>query len=119
MVRAALLKSDLLMRTLGRPNREQIVSTRPTDLTTLEAMDLNNGAILDARLAEGAGALLARPSASPADLVNYLWRASLSREPTPQELALAVASLGDPPNVATTQDLLWSILMLPEFQIIR
>jgi hypothetical protein len=119
MVRAALLKSDLLMRTLGRPNREQIVSTRPTDLTTLEAMDLNNGAILDARLAEGARALLARPFASPADLVTYLWRASLSREPTPQELTLAVASLGDPPDVATTQDLLWGILMLPEFQIIR
>ena len=119
MVRAALLKSDLLMRTLGRPNREQIVSTRPPDLTTLEAMDLNNGAILDSRLAEGARALLARSFATPADLAGYVWRAALSREPTAAELQLAVASLGEKPDLATTQDFLWSVLMLPEFQIIR
>jgi hypothetical protein len=119
MVRAALLKSDLLMRTLGRPNREQIVSTRPPDLTTLEAMDLNNGAILDSRLAEGARALLARSFATPADLAGYVWRAALSREPTAAELQLAVASLGEKPDLATTQDFLWGVLMLPEFQIIR
>ena len=119
MVRASLLKSDLLMRTLGRPNREQIVSTRPTDLTTLEAMDLNNGAILDSRLAEGAKALLARTFATPADLAGYVWRAALSREPTAAELQLAVTSLGEKPDVATTQDFLWGVLMLPEFQIVR
>ena len=119
MVRASLLKSDLLMRTLGRPNREQIVSTRPLDLTTLEAMDLNNGGILDKRLAEGAQALLARAFATPSELVSYIWRAALSREPTPEELALAVATLGPQPEVGVTQDLLWSVLMLPEFQIIR
>jgi hypothetical protein len=119
MVRAALLKSDLLMRTLGRPNREQIVSTRPTDLTTLEAMDLNNGAILDARLAEGARALVDRGFATPGELAGYVWRAALSREPTPAELELAVAALGEKPAVAAIQDLLWGILMLPEFQIIR
>jgi hypothetical protein len=119
MVRAALLKSDLLMRTLGRPNREQIVSTRPLDLTTLEAMDLNNGAILDARLAEGARALSGRAFATPADLAGYVWRAALSREPTPEELALAVGLLGTEPDAAAIQDFLWGVLMLPEFQIIR
>ena len=46
MVRAALLKSDFLMRTLGRPNRDQIVSMRPNELTTLEAIDLANGEVL-------------------------------------------------------------------------
>ena len=119
MVRAALLKSDLLMRTLGRPNREQIVSTRPSDLATLEAMDLNNGAILDARLAEGAAALLARESSSSTDLATYVWRAALSRDPTPEELQLAVSLLGDKPQVATLQDFLWGVFMLPEFQIVR
>ena len=119
MVRASLLKSDLLMRTLGRPNREQIVSTRPTDLTTLEAMDLNNGNILDARLAEGARALLARSFATPTELASYVWRAALSREPSPDELQLAVALLGEKPDAATTQDFLWGVLMLPEFQIVR
>ena len=119
MVRASLLKSDLLMRTLGRPNREQIVTTRPSDLATLEAMDLNNGAILDKRLAEGAAALIARNFASSTDLATYVWRAALARDPTPEELKLALSLLGDKPQVAATQDFLWGVFMLPEFQIVR
>ena len=119
MVRAVLLQCDLLMRTLGRPNREQIVTTRPSDLTTLEAMDLNNGAILDQRLAAGAQALLARNFASPAALATYVWQAALTRDPAPDELQLALEMLGGTPAADATQDLLWSILMLPEFQIIR
>ena len=119
MVRAVLLQCDLLMRTLGRPNREQIVTTRPSDLTTLEAMDLNNGAILDQRLAEGAQALLARNFAASADLATYVWRAALSRDPAAEELQLAQSSIGEKPDLAATQDFLWGILMLPEFQIIR
>jgi hypothetical protein len=119
MVRAALLKSDLLMRTLGRPNREQIVSSRPNDLATLEAMDLNNGAILDQRLAEGARSLLARNLGSSETLATYVWQAALSREPTPDELRLAVSMLGAKPEAAAIQDFLWGVFMLPEFQIVR
>lgn len=119
MVRAVLMQCDLLMRTLGRPNREQIVSTRPTDLTTLEAMDLNNGAILDRRLAEGAQSLLSRNFASSSELADYVWLAALTRDPTPDERQLALSLLGEKPAVATTQDFLWSVLLLPEFQIIR
>ena len=119
MVRAALLKCDLLMRTLGRPNREQIVTTRPSDLATLEAMDLNNGAILDKRLAEGAQSLLGRKFDSPAALATYVWRAALSRDPTPDELQLAVSLLGGKPEAAAIQDFLWGVFMLPEFQIVR
>ncbi len=119
MVRASLLKSDLLMRTLGRPNREQIVTTRPNDLATLEAMDLNNGTILDDRLAEGAKALLARNFASSEELASYVWQAALSREPNADELQLAVSQLGPQPQPGSVQDLLWGVLMLPEFQIVR
>lgn len=119
MVRASLLKSDPLMRTLGRPNREQIVTTRPEDLTTLEAMDLNNGTILNTRLAEGANALLAKNFPSPTDLATYLWRSSLSRDPTTQEMEIVLSELGEKPTATVVQDLLWSILMMPEFQIIR
>jgi hypothetical protein len=119
MVRASLLKSDLLMRTLGRPNREQIVTTRPEDLTTLEAMDLNNGAILDQRLGEGAKALLARNFSSPAELTTYLWRSALSRDPTTQEMGIILSQLGEKPSAVAVQDLIWTILMMPEFQIIR
>ena len=39
-VRATLVDCDPLMRSLGRPNREQVVTTRPDQLTTLQALDL-------------------------------------------------------------------------------
>jgi len=119
MVRASLLKCDSLMRTLGRPNREQIVTTRPNDLTTLDAMDLNNGAELDERLAEAAKALIAKRFANSGELASYVWRASLSREPTVGELQLAQSLLGIQPTAPAVQDFLWGIFMLPEFQIVR
>ncbi|HYG77322.1 MAG TPA: DUF1549 domain-containing protein [Planctomycetota bacterium] len=119
MARAALMKSDLLMRTLGRPNREQIVSTRPNDLSTLEAMDLNNGQILTSRLEQGAQRLLKRNWESSDSLAKWLYAYALSRQPTSDELALARDVLGAKPSVQGVQDLLWALLMLPEFQLVR
>jgi hypothetical protein len=43
LVRAALVNADALMLSLGRPNREQVVTTRGDVLTTLQALDLSNG----------------------------------------------------------------------------
>ena len=51
--RASLVASDLLMRSLGRPNREQVVSDRPANLTTLEALDLSNSPLLAETLNRG------------------------------------------------------------------
>ena len=120
MVRAALLKSDFLMRALGRPNREQIVSMRPNDLTTLEAMDLNNGQILTTRLEGGAKAILQQQAgAGSAALVQWLYAFAYSRAPSPAEMALARDSLGTPPTAAGLQDLLWAMLVQPEFQMVR
>jgi Protein of unknown function (DUF1553) len=120
MVRASLLKSDPFMRALGRPNREQIVSMRPNDLTTLEAMDLNNGQILTARLADGADALLkSRPWTNSQELVNWLYAYAYSRPPTAEELAIAIEALDPKPTASSLQDLLWAMLVQPEFQMVR
>ncbi len=119
MIRAALMKSDPLMRALGRPNREQIVSMRPNDLTTLEALDLNNGHILASRLDTGSRNLLAKNWASGEALVQWLYLYALSRPPTAGELALAREVIGTPLTPEGLQDLVWSICMLPEFQFVR
>ena len=42
------------MRSLGRPNREQVVSDRPAMLTTLQALDLSNSPLLAETLSRGA-----------------------------------------------------------------
>ena len=120
MMRASLVKSDLLMRALGRPNREQIVSTRPNDLTTLEAMDLNNGQILTTRLADGAKTILRDQAGNDAaGMIRWLYAFAYSRAPSAAELALGRDAIGSPPSEAGLQDLLWAVLVQPEFQMVR
>jgi len=119
MPRASLMKNDFLMRTLGRPNRDQIVSMRPNDLTTLEAIDLANGQILTDALAVGAKTLMAEAWMSPADLVSYVYRNALTREPNRDELTISLQILDDPISEQAIQDLLWTISMTPEFHYVR
>jgi hypothetical protein len=119
MVRASLLKSDFLMRSLGRPNRDQIVSVRPTDMSTLEAIDLSNGQVLADAIATGAEKLLAQKSTSPQELVRRLYRFALSREPSVDELGSLVETLGPAATQQGLEDVLWSVVMLPEFQYVR
>ena len=117
--RASLMKSDLLQRSLGRPNREQIVSMRPNELSTLEAIDLSNGQALTSLLATGAGRLKKRSWSSPEELARWLYLSALSREPAPGELKVAAGMVGAEMSEQGIADLLWAVCMLPEFQTIR
>jgi hypothetical protein len=120
LVRASLVHADELMRTLGRPNREQVVTTRPDQLTTLQALDLSNGQILADTLARGAANLLKeKTKATPDERVEDIYRRALCRKPTADELAAAREILGAPPTTEGLADLLWAVVMLPEFQLIR
>lgn len=119
-VRAALVTADPLMRSLGRPNREQVVTTRPDQLTTLQALDLTNGALLADTLARGAASILkASPGATPDQLAELVYRRALGRPPTSNERTVARDLLGPAPSADGLADLLWTVFMLPEFQIIR
>jgi hypothetical protein len=119
-VRTTLVDCDPLMRSLGRPNREQVVTTRPEQLTTLQALDLANGQILTTTLERGAANVLkANPKASPDDLTEWVFVRALSRKPAPAERAAAGRLLGDKPTAESVADLLWAVVMLPEFQLVR
>ena len=118
MVRSALVSSDLLMRALGRPNREQIVSMRPDNITTLEAIDLANGELLAGLLRKGAAAWHASKAPTP-ELVDTVFMRALGRRPTAAEKAGLVAELGANPSAQSVEDLLWMVLLLPEFQFVR
>lgn len=119
MVRASLVKSDFLMRSLGRPLREQIVSMRPSELTTLEAIDLANGNTLAASLAHGARQLAERPWANTDELIRYVFQFAFTREPTLPEMDIVRAGLGDKPGTEAIEDFLWAVFMMPEFLLIR
>ncbi|HEY1784147.1 MAG TPA: DUF1549 domain-containing protein [Pirellulales bacterium] len=119
-VRVALVTADPLMRALGRPIRDQVVTTRPDSFTTLEALDLTNGAILSGLLARGADNLLRRHSDWTADqAIEFIFQNLVCRQPTPAERELAVQIVGTPLGLEGLADLLWSVVMLPDFQLIR
>jgi len=117
-VRAALVENDFLMRSLGRPHRDQVVTTRPGELTTLQAIDLSNGDILAGYLSQGAKHLV-RQGKSSEDLIAWLYRYALSRKATSAERSVLAEVAGDGRNAVAVEDLLWMVFMQPEFQFIR
>lgn len=119
MVRASLVQSDFLMRSLGRPNRDQIVTSRPNELTTLEAIDLANDATVAQALAAGAAKLAAAHGADLERLVEELYLSTLTRKPSEDERTLFGEALGDTPDPETVADLVWAVLMTPEFLLVR
>jgi mono/diheme cytochrome c family protein len=117
-VRASLVAADALTTALGRPNREQVNTTRPSAANTLQGLELTNGETLSRVLQRGAEKLLAAQPGPPEELVTRLYARALGRKPTAQELQLAGELLGQPPQKEHVEDLLWSLAMLPEFQLV-
>jgi len=117
--RAALAQADPLQRALGRPNREQVVTERLTAATTLQALELTNGETLAGMLDAGATRwTTADRSQPPTHLVNALYLQALGRPPTLAERKAALAEIGSPVRPEGVQDLLWALVMLPEFQLV-
>lgn len=117
-VRAALVAADPLMTALGRPNREQVLTSRSSSATTLQALELTNGETLAEELRRGSEKLLASTGLAPRDLIISLFERALARPPQPDELALCEEWLGSPAKPEGVEDLLWAVAMLPEFQLI-
>lgn len=116
-IRTAFGKRDSLQAALGRPNRDQVVTSRPDTVTTLEAINLANGPELAALISEGAAKLSA--GKDPAQLARSVFLASLSRQPTTTEMDVAKELLGSAPAAVQVEDFLWSVFMLPEFHYIN
>jgi hypothetical protein len=52
-------------------------------------------------------------------LIGRIYAQALGRAPTPEELSTARDLVGEKPSVEGVQDLLWVVVMLPEFQLIE
>lgn len=116
--RASLVTLDPFLKALGRPTRENVTTRRDDQATLLQALELTNGTFYNQALQEGAERWVERYSDDAAALVQDLYQSALGREPTRKEAQTAAALLGENPSVDSTQDLLWAIFMLPEFQLI-
>lgn len=115
-VRASLIPADPLALALGRPNREQVITTRQSVATTLQALELTNGDTLAKLLRRGAEKL-ASSHPDGRSLAQRVFRQGLSRPPTRRELALTLELVGQKPGPESVEDLLWSVALLPEFQL--
>jgi hypothetical protein len=117
-IRVALVGADPLTTALGRPNREQVVTTRPCEATTLQALEMTNGESLAEVCKRGAKNLLVEPGPGKDSLIPSMYQKALGRKPTGKEAALARELAGQPIQEAGVEDLLWAVTMLPEFQLI-
>ncbi len=118
IVRSSLVATDPLQTALGRPNREQVATTRQETATTLQALELTNGETLNRLVKRGAEKLLKEKKRGTDELVAELFTKALSRQPTATELKLSTELVGSPARAEGLEDLLWSLAMLPEFQLI-
>ncbi|SPE50887.1 Planctomycete cytochrome C (fragment) [Verrucomicrobia bacterium] len=117
-VRASLVVADPLLTALGRPDREQVVTTRSAEATTLQALELTNGETLAEVLKHGARKLLARQEIGSAQLISGLYEQAFGRKPSAGELQTALELIGQPAKAEGVEDFLWCLAMLPEFQMI-
>jgi uncharacterized membrane protein/mono/diheme cytochrome c family protein len=115
--RASLVKNDPFLTALGRPNRENVSTSRISQANLLQALELTNGNKFNLSLRKGAEQWAQKYNTSEA-LVKALYLKALGREPNLKEMTLAVKYIGKKPSVEGIQDLVWAVTLLPEFQLI-
>ncbi len=117
-VRAAFVQNDPFLTALGRPSRENVTSVRESQATLLQAMELTNGSRLNENLIVGATHWAARHT-SPEALTHAIFRQSFGRAPSEDEWRVASEILQEGIGTTAVQDLLWAVVLLPEFQFIE
>jgi hypothetical protein len=110
--RASLMKNTALMKSLGRPMREQIVSMRPDTVTTLEAIDLANEATLAESFSVGAAKLVQRTGGDTDAIIDWIFWSALARAPSKLEYETMHEVLGETPGTSAVQDALWAVCIL-------
>jgi hypothetical protein len=115
--RASLVANNPFLTSLGRPNREIVSTSRDSQASLLQALELTNGTKLNSALEKG-GARWVLNYSDPNELTLKLFTQALLRAPSPEELAVANRLYSGKTEATKTQDLLWSIFLLPEFQMI-
>jgi len=117
-VRASLVENDNFQKAMGRPPREIVSTKRDTDPTLLQALELTNGELVNDVLSRGADRWMREYGDNPDEMVRQIYLRALSRLPSDREAQIAKEMLDPEPGRDEVQDLLWAIVMKPEFQMI-
>jgi len=116
--RAGMRNLDRLMRTLGRPKRDVVVTRRESTATTAQLIELSNGKPLADLMMRG-GQAWVKLEKEPELIVGSIFSSALGRLPSELETKSAQKIIGDPVNAKGVEDLLWMLAMHPEFQLIH
>ncbi len=118
IVRASLVANNAFLTALGRPSREVVATERDMQANLLQALELTNGAKLNEVLERGSKRWWhAYPD--PASLVDALYGEFLLRKPNSKELQVAKGVLSANYGPENIQDLMWALVLQPEFQLIH
>ncbi|HSI35624.1 MAG TPA: PSD1 and planctomycete cytochrome C domain-containing protein [Tepidisphaeraceae bacterium] len=136
-------KGGRLLEILGRPDRRTVTTGRDHKSSPMQALELLNGPSLyeliylepqpnaprstDTKTALKKEAEKPKPNAKlaalaklpPKELITQIYTHALSRPPTDKELAVQMDLLGSTPTPESVGDMLWVVVNLPEFQLIR
>ena len=93
------------------------MTSRDSQASLLQALELTNGEQLNNTLKEGAVKWKEKYEAGDI-IVHEVYRQLLGRDPQQNEFNIAMAVLGESPEPEAIQDLFWAVLLLPEFQLI-
>ncbi|MDF1787044.1 MAG: PSD1 and planctomycete cytochrome C domain-containing protein [Verrucomicrobiales bacterium] len=115
--RWGLRKIDPLIRTLGRTKRDVIVTQRESVATTAQLIELSNGKALADIIAKGAQSWYDSGKDFEA-MMETLFVHALGRTPAVQEKETLREIVGTPIETEGIEDMLWMLVMHPEFQLV-
>lgn len=113
---------SMFLDTFGRPPRSSACECeRVMEPSLPQALQLLNGDTLNRKVcsAHGHAAALAAKNESAQGLVNELYLSVLSRPPSADELRTALSAVNGPPRRQAIEDLMWALLNMDEFAMIR
>lgn len=116
--RAALVVADPFLKALGRPTRENVTTKRADEPGLLQALALTNDAFFTTKLAEGAQAWHKSYGHHPEEMIKQLYSQLLCRLPNAAETKSLLRYWQAQPGPEAVADIIWAILVLPEFQFI-
>jgi hypothetical protein len=107
-IRSSMVKNDIFLTALGRPNRENVGAIRNSQSNLIQALEVTNGQVLNTRLQLGSEKWLSA-NLKKEKLTDSLFMNFLGRLPTVRERKATQSLLAEKPTQANIQDLLGNI----------
>nr|MBX2815859.1 DUF1553 domain-containing protein [Saprospiraceae bacterium] len=115
--RAALVSLDPLSKSLGRPVRENVTTQRDDEASLLQTLTLTNSDFFHQSINNGA-ARMSLDAGSDRAIIEGVYRSILLRDPTWRERRAVMKIAKNGMDQEAVADLIWSLLLTPEFQFI-